>query len=113
MRNDGVHGQHPAAYLALGLPLSATLIHETCNRLLADLQPASGTASQVCALLLAQPGRFPDIEALAQQLGMSSRTLRRKLLAESTSYRHSNAGPADGRLTSGQIQAAGSTLDEK
>ncbi len=73
--------------IALGLPLSAILIHETCDRLLADLQPASGTASQVCALLLAQPGRFPDIEALAQQLGMSSRTLRRRLLAEGTSYR--------------------------
>lgn len=67
-------------------PIPATLIRETCDRLLNDLQPASGTASQVCALLLAQPGRFPDIELLAQCLRMSSRTLRRKLLMEGTSY---------------------------
>lgn len=67
-------------------PIPATLIRETCDRLLNDLQPASGTASQVCALLLAQPGRFPDIELLAQHLHMSSRTLRRKLLMEGTSY---------------------------
>ena len=72
--------------IALGHPIPASLIHETCDRLLADLQPASGTASQVCALLLAQPGRFPDIELLALRLGMSSRTLRRKLLSEGTSY---------------------------
>lgn len=72
--------------IALGHPIPATLIRETCDRLLADLQPAAGTASQVCALLLAQPGQFPDIELLAQGLGMSSRTLRRKLLMEGTSY---------------------------
>jgi AraC-like DNA-binding protein len=74
--------------IALGHPIPASLIRATCERLLADLQPASGTASQVCTLLLAQPGRFPDIELLAQRLGMSSRTLRRKLLMEGTSYQH-------------------------
>lgn len=72
--------------IALGHPIPATLIRETCDRLLADLQPPSGTASQVSAMLLAQPGRFPDIEWLSQRLGMSSRTLRRKLLSEGTSY---------------------------
>lgn len=72
--------------IALGHPIPATLIRETCDRLLADLQPAAGTASQVCAMLLAQPGRFPDIELLAQHLSISSRTLRRKLLMEGTSY---------------------------
>jgi AraC-like DNA-binding protein len=37
-------------------------------------------------MLLEQPGRFPGIEELADRLHVTSRTLRRKLQAEGTSY---------------------------
>lgn len=72
--------------ISISHPIPASLIRETCDRLLADLQPTAGTASIVCAMLLERPGRFPDIEWLAHNLGISSRTLRRKLMAENTSY---------------------------
>lgn len=67
-------------------PSAGALARQTCERLLAQLPPVSGIALQVCQLLLAQPGRFPDREALAQRLGISARTLHRQLLAEGCSY---------------------------
>lgn len=44
-------------------------------------------AGQVRACLLSRPGRLPDMEAIAQQLHLSSRTLRRRLLDEGTHFR--------------------------
>ena len=67
-------------------PSTGALARQTCERLLAQLPPVSGVALQVCQLLLEQPGRFPDREALARRLGVSSRTLHRQLLAEGCSY---------------------------
>lgn len=67
-------------------PSAGTLARETCERLLAQLPPVSGVALQVCQMLLEQPGRFPDREALAKRLGISARTLHRQLLAQGCSY---------------------------
>lgn len=67
-------------------PAAGALARETCERLLAQLPPVGGVALQVCQLLLEQPGRFPDREALARRLGVSSRTLHRQLLAEGCFY---------------------------
>jgi AraC-like DNA-binding protein len=44
-------------------------------------------AADIRRILIEQPGRFPSIEAMADELKLNSRTLRRKLEAEETSYR--------------------------
>lgn len=72
--------------LAYGNPITAALAGETCDRLLAELRAQSGMAGQVWAILLEHPGRFPDMEDVSQRLNVTSRTLRRKLMAEGTSY---------------------------
>ncbi|WP_019142348.1 AraC family transcriptional regulator [Noviherbaspirillum massiliense] len=72
--------------LAYANPITAALVRETCDRLLAELKMSAGIAGKVSAMLMAQPGRFPGIEAVADALGMTSRTLRRKLQAQDTSY---------------------------
>jgi AraC-like DNA-binding protein len=72
--------------LAYANPITAALVRETCDRLLAELRMSAGIAGRVFGMLMAQPGRFPDIETVAAALGMTSRTLRRKLQAQDTSY---------------------------
>lgn len=72
--------------LAFANPITAALVRETCDQLLTDLKAASGLAGTVFNLLMERPGQFPDVEAVAAQLHMTSRTLRRKLQAQDTSY---------------------------
>jgi AraC-like DNA-binding protein len=71
---------------SLANPITAAMLRETCDRLVSEMQTATGVASKVHALLLRNPGQFPDEEAVAVKLHMVSRTLRRKLAAEGTSY---------------------------
>lgn len=59
--------------------------HRAAGDAAAALAP-TGTAARVAALLLRTPGRFPDIETVATQMAISSRTLRRRLLAEGRSF---------------------------
>lgn len=77
--------------LAAGNALSAAMARQTCDQLLAEMQAAPRAAvravsGQVIALLLATPGRFPDIEQVAAQLHTSARTLRRRLQGEGRSF---------------------------
>lgn len=83
--------------LAAGNAITAAMAGQTCDRLLAEMQAAprrapggpggvGGVGGQVVALLLATPGRFPDIEQVATSLGTSARTLRRRLAAEGRSF---------------------------
>ncbi|MBD2836522.1 AraC family transcriptional regulator [Pseudomonas sp. JM0905a] len=60
---------------------------EQCRIILARRRERAGLAGRVRDLLLARPGQLPDMERLAQTLHMTSRTLRRKLAAEGTSFR--------------------------
>ena len=46
----------------------------------------AGITRRVYQELTRTPGRFPEIDAIAESLCMTSRTLRRKLEAEGTSY---------------------------
>ncbi len=46
----------------------------------------SGVVEQVRQLIVARPGYFPDIDYVAEKLNMTSRTLRRRLAAEGSSY---------------------------
>ncbi len=61
------------------------LAAEQCERELSALQAAAGFAARVRALLFSAQG-LRDVEAVARALGMSSRTLKRRLAGEDTSY---------------------------
>jgi AraC-like DNA-binding protein len=87
MRNE-LH--YPAAWLdrapQLANPITAAQMSNTCSRMLEELKWQSGITRRVYHELTCTPGRFPEIETVAATLCMTSRTLRRKLDAEGTSY---------------------------
>jgi len=60
---------------------------EQCRALLARRRGRAGVAGRVRDRLLKNPGQMPDMDAIAAELRMTSRHLRRLLTAEGTSYR--------------------------
>ena len=62
-------------------------VHKACIELLRELQQQEGVARQIGEALIASYGCIPDIEEIAARMGMSARSLRRRLSAEKTSYR--------------------------
>ena len=62
------------------------LLQQQCKLLLARMSQGSGFIEQVRQLIVSRPGYFPDIDYIAEKLGMTSRNLRRKLSAEGSSY---------------------------
>lgn len=86
--NNELH--YPAALLdrtpELGNRLTRTMLEETCERLIGQSRISSGLSGEIYQLLLNVPGQFPTMNAMATQLGLQERTLRRRLKAENTSY---------------------------
>lgn len=78
----GILDQAPA----LGNRLTRTMLEETCERLIGQSRLSSGLSGEVYLLLLNAPSHFPSMTAIAAQLGMQERTLRRRLAAEDCSY---------------------------
>lgn len=73
--------------LLLANEVSAEMGRKMCETCLENYQQADESLRQkVADQLLAGPGRMPDMERVAGQLHMSSRTLRRALQAEGTSF---------------------------
>ena len=70
----------------LGNRLTRTMLEETCERLIGQSRISSGLSGEVYQLLLSAPSQFPSMTAIAAQLGLQERTLRRRLAAEDTSY---------------------------
>ena len=68
-------------------PITNAMAREMCERSLAEIDQAEGMAGTIRRILVEHPGRFPSIEAMADELKLNPRTLRRKLDAEETSYR--------------------------
>lgn len=71
------------------LPGSALALHqaeEQCRRLLAERRARSGLAARVCHHLALRGGRPLDMEAMAAELCLSARTLRRRLQEEGATY---------------------------
>jgi AraC-like DNA-binding protein len=62
------------------------MVHRLCERLLAQAGTPSGLARRVYEILAEQPGQFPGMEAVAQRLHTTSRTLRRRLEDEGTTF---------------------------
>jgi len=65
---------------------SAALIQEMCDRLVGEAKTSSGVSGEVYQILMREPGVFPGMDAVGEALGMTSRTLRRHLAAEDTSF---------------------------
>ncbi|MFD1709457.1 AraC family transcriptional regulator [Ottowia flava] len=73
--------------------VSHLMAEEFCQQFLTDMSHVGGVASQVRrALLEKTPRQFLTTEAMAIELGMQVRTLRRRLEAEGTTYRELLAG---------------------
>ncbi|AOK14866.1 AraC family transcriptional regulator [Burkholderia cepacia] len=81
---------YPAAWLTrapqLANPITAAQVSSHCASLLDELRSQAGVTRRVYQELTRTPGQFPDIDAIAAILCITSRTLRRKLEAEGTSY---------------------------
>jgi AraC-like DNA-binding protein len=81
----------PRRYLAAPVlsaePAMAELCRAQCEKLLANMRDRQGIAGRIREQLLRTPGRYPAINQIARQFGMSERTLRRRLEEEGTAYR--------------------------
>lgn len=62
------------------------LCEAQCSDLLARMRDSAATATALRRLMLRRPKTLPSLEESAVLLGRSSRTLRRQLMAEGTSY---------------------------
>ena len=68
-------------------PESSRHFQQQCQLLIAKLTTQGHFVDHVRMLVLARPGFFPDIDYVAEKMGMSTRTLRRRLKEENSSYR--------------------------
>jgi len=79
-----------AAFLDLPLvqadPAGLRLAQEQCERELTELRWRGGLHAQVEALVLLRAGGYRTLAEVARELHTSSRTLKRKLSAQGTSY---------------------------
>jgi AraC-like DNA-binding protein len=91
-------------------PLGLRVAEQMCDAQLEQRRARSGIAGRVQARILGKPGELLDMDAVAAELGMSTRTLRNRLRRESTSYRklveEMRAALAE------QLLATSMTLDE-
>lgn len=67
-------------------PVTARMCAQHCEDLLQRRQRRGGLASAVQARMLRDPRRIPPIQEVALGLGLSERSLRRRLAADNTSY---------------------------
>lgn len=72
---------------ALGNSVTYAHVAQICNDLLTELEQNTGVAGKVRQVLLGTLESPPGAETLARQLGLSPRSLRRRLQEENTSYR--------------------------
>jgi AraC-like DNA-binding protein len=73
--------------IAFGNPLVAQQVEKECKALLERRRQRKGLAEKVRDIILHEPKRIPALDAVAAKLCMTTRTLRRHLVTEGTSYR--------------------------
>ncbi len=66
---------------------TAKLCEQMCLKLVEARSNRSGMAATVRTRLMSTPGHIPDMEEIAAEMAMTSRTLRRHLSAEGTTFR--------------------------
>ncbi len=67
-------------------PNIARVCEDSCRNLLNQMEIEQGLVSQICHILLSQPGNFPSLDLIAGRLHIGTRTLRRRLQQLGTSY---------------------------
>ncbi len=72
--------------IAYADPITNAMTREVCERALLEVSQDESVAAEVRRSLIKNPGRFAGVDQMAAELSMSSRSLRRKLVAEQTSY---------------------------
>lgn len=81
----------PAAIMTTPLPQAephtAKLCEDMCRALVEARSSRTGVAATVRDRLLRTPGHIPDMEEIAAEMHMTSRTLRRHLTAEGATFR--------------------------
>lgn len=70
--------------------MTSNLCREQCEKLLFRLSRQSTFVNQVRECLVSQPGNFRDLATVAKTLGLSTRTLRRRLNDEGHSFQQLN-----------------------
>jgi AraC-like DNA-binding protein len=65
----------------------AALCEQLCRQLVDTRHPRRGTGGLVRDRLLRTPGNIPDMEEIAAEMAITSRTLRRHLTAEGVTFR--------------------------
>lgn len=70
----------------LGNRMTRTLLEETCDRLIGEAVVRTGVAGEIYQILMLTPTSLPTIQAMARRLGMTERTLRRRLRDEGGAY---------------------------
>jgi AraC-like DNA-binding protein len=92
-------------------PVTAAAAEAQCRRLLETLSPAGGLVLRLRRLLLEHPGRMPTQAEAARRLGLSRRSLRRRLTEQGTSYR-ALAGEVRFGLVTGYLENTALSLEE-
>jgi AraC-like DNA-binding protein len=84
-------GIFDASLLHVPLPQADThtmqLCEQMCRRLVDSRKARTGVAATVRNRLMRTPGHIPDMEEIAAEMRMTSRTLRRHLTAEGATFR--------------------------
>lgn len=94
-----------------GDSMTAAAAEAQCRRLVDSLSPAGGLANQLRRLMLRHPGRLPSQDEAARHLGLSRRTLRRRLAEEGIGYRALGDEVRFG-LVAGYLEHTALPLDE-
>jgi AraC-like DNA-binding protein len=74
------------APLVLANPVTAAAAQKVCDKLLEELSPRSALLKRIAALLMQNRGEMMDFGAVASELGLGERTLRRRLQSEGTNF---------------------------
>ncbi|EJN06327.1 DNA-binding domain-containing protein, AraC-type [Phyllobacterium sp. YR531] len=61
-------------------------VQRLCDDMLGKMATSSGVAGRLREIFMESAGRFPPIEMACEHLGISARTLRRRLASEGVSY---------------------------
>lgn len=65
--------------------LSATVLQDTCERLIGKAKSSQEVSGEVHQIMMQTPGVLPDVDTVASKLHMVTRSLRSKLRDEGTS----------------------------
>jgi AraC-like DNA-binding protein len=72
--------------MPMGDPETTSMCQQQCRLLVSRMGAGSSFVDKVRQMIVARPGYFPDIDYVAEKLNMTSRTLRRKLARENSSF---------------------------